>query len=222
LDSLEKFEREVLSLVAQRKADKIKIAWQLSVQAARSKFNSHYVMVQSDGVPMNNPEERLVAELETIGVRYLSRQSTTQVKRVGSPARFLAELIQQPSSRVRTALIAALLAQPDLSRSIPAALKRLDPDDQLTLKLLYTASVALQKKHADHLRLFLADHWQWLPDLYSAELGLAVNQSPDNFLHDLGATHREQTGVVLNWTGTYESVVHHLLHRWELEKQWKS
>ena len=171
---------------------------------------------------MNNPEERLVAELETIGVRYLSRQSTIQVKRVGSPARFLAELIQQPSSRVRTALIAALLARPDLSRSIPAALKRLNPDDQLTLKLLYTASVSLQKKHADRLRLFLADRWQWLPDLYSVELGLAVNQPPDNFLHALGATHREQTGVVLNWAGTYESVVHHLLHRWELEKQWKS
>ena len=41
-------EREVLSLVAQRKADKIKITWQFSVQAARSKLNSHYVKVQSD------------------------------------------------------------------------------------------------------------------------------------------------------------------------------
>jgi hypothetical protein len=41
-------EREVLSLVAQRKADKIKITWQFSVQAARAKLNSHYVKVQSD------------------------------------------------------------------------------------------------------------------------------------------------------------------------------
>jgi hypothetical protein len=44
----EMLEREVLSLVAQRKADKIKITWQFSVQAARSKLNSHYVKVQSD------------------------------------------------------------------------------------------------------------------------------------------------------------------------------
>lgn len=48
IPSLDLLEREVLSLVAQRKADKIKITWQFSVQAARSKLNSHYVKVQSD------------------------------------------------------------------------------------------------------------------------------------------------------------------------------
>ena len=44
----EQLEREILSLVAQRKADKVKITWQFSVQSARSKLNSHYVKVQSD------------------------------------------------------------------------------------------------------------------------------------------------------------------------------
>jgi hypothetical protein len=39
----ELLEREVLSLVAQRKADNIKITWQFSVQSSRSKLNSHYV-----------------------------------------------------------------------------------------------------------------------------------------------------------------------------------
>ena len=48
IPSQELLEREVLSLVAQRKADKIKITWQFSVQSARSKLNSHYVQVQSD------------------------------------------------------------------------------------------------------------------------------------------------------------------------------
>lgn len=48
IPSQDLLEREVLSLVAQRKVDKIKIAWQFSVQAARSKLNSHYVKVQSD------------------------------------------------------------------------------------------------------------------------------------------------------------------------------
>jgi hypothetical protein len=48
IPSQELLEREVLSLVAQRKADKTKITWQFSVQAARSKLNSHYVKVQSD------------------------------------------------------------------------------------------------------------------------------------------------------------------------------
>lgn len=48
IPSQELLEQEVLSLVAQRKADKIKITWQFSVQSARSKLNSHYVKVQSD------------------------------------------------------------------------------------------------------------------------------------------------------------------------------
>jgi len=48
IPSQDLLEREVLSLVAQRKADKTKITWQFSVQAARSKLNSHYVKVQSD------------------------------------------------------------------------------------------------------------------------------------------------------------------------------
>jgi len=46
----EQLEREVLALVNQRKADKIKITWQFSVQSARSKLNSHYVKVHSDNL----------------------------------------------------------------------------------------------------------------------------------------------------------------------------
>lgn len=46
----EQLEREILSLVAQRKADKIKITWQFSVKSARSKLNSHYVKVLSDNL----------------------------------------------------------------------------------------------------------------------------------------------------------------------------
>jgi hypothetical protein len=169
---------------------------------------------------MNVREERLVAELDTLGVRYLSRQASLQVKQVRSPARFLADLIQQPSSRVRTAFIAVLLAKPDLARAVPTALARLKPKEQLTLKLLFTAAVLLQKKYADQLRLFLGERWQWLPDLYSTEFGLDAGKSPTELLKALGADHRRLTGITLNWTGTYENVAHHLLHRWEVEQQW--
>jgi len=44
----ERLKNEILSLVAQRKENKIKINWQFSVQSARSKLNSHYVKVLSD------------------------------------------------------------------------------------------------------------------------------------------------------------------------------
>lgn len=169
---------------------------------------------------MNIREERLVAELETLGVRYLSRQSAVQVRRVRPPVRFLTDLIRQPNSRVRTALIAVLLAHPELAQDIPTTLERLRPNEQLTLKLLYTAAVILQKKHAKRLHLFLANRWRWLPDLYSAELGLVISQPPDELLHALGTAHRQLTGIVLNWTGTYENVAHHLLQRWEMERQW--
>ena len=48
IPSKERLEHEILSLVTQRRANKVKITWQFSVQSARSKLNSHYVKVQSD------------------------------------------------------------------------------------------------------------------------------------------------------------------------------
>jgi hypothetical protein len=50
IPTLEQPEREVLALVAQRKAQGIKIVWQFSVQSARSKLNSHDVKVQPDNL----------------------------------------------------------------------------------------------------------------------------------------------------------------------------
>lgn len=44
---LDQLERAVLAIVADRKAKKTKITWQFSIQAARSKLNSHYVKVHS-------------------------------------------------------------------------------------------------------------------------------------------------------------------------------
>ena len=48
IPTLEQLEQEGLALVEQRKAEKIKITWQFSMQSARSKLNSQYVKVQSD------------------------------------------------------------------------------------------------------------------------------------------------------------------------------
>jgi len=169
---------------------------------------------------MEYHEERLVADLGTLGVRYLSRQTAVPGKPVRFPGRFLADLIRQPSSRVRMAFIAVLLAQPNLAGSVPAALKRLNPAEQLTLKLLYTAAVALQQKYAGRLQDFLESRWRWLPDQYSAELGLEAGQTPEARLRALGNIHRQLTGSFLNWAGTYENVAYHLLHRWEKERLW--
>ena len=41
-------------------------------------------------------EEQLVAEIEKMGIRYLSRQTGYQAKRVRTPQRLLADLLRQP------------------------------------------------------------------------------------------------------------------------------
>jgi len=165
-------------------------------------------------------EEKLVAELGLLGIRYLSRQSLYQPRRVRRPEVLLADLMRQPSARVRTAVIPVLLAYPDYARAVPAAVKRLQPPERLALRLFYTAALLLQQEYADQLRAFVAARWRPLPDLFSGEFGLPPEGPPRERLALLGGVHRERTGAMLNWTGTYDNAARHLLRRWELERQW--
>ena len=48
IPSMVQLEREVLALISERDSKKIKINWQFSIQAARTKLNSHYVAVHDD------------------------------------------------------------------------------------------------------------------------------------------------------------------------------
>jgi len=48
IPTIEKLEREILAIVADRKAKQTPITWQFSIQSARSKLNSHYVKVHSE------------------------------------------------------------------------------------------------------------------------------------------------------------------------------
>jgi hypothetical protein len=50
IPTIEQLERQVLAIVADRKAKQIPITWQFSLQSARTKLNSHYVKVQSDNL----------------------------------------------------------------------------------------------------------------------------------------------------------------------------
>ena len=165
-------------------------------------------------------EEKLVAALDLVGVRYLSRQTLYQATGVRPPASLLADLIRQPSARVRLAVIAVLLAHPEYAESIPAALMRLSPPEQLTLRLLYMAACLTQRENADRLQRFVADGWRWLPELFSAELGLPAEGTPHERLAILGEAHWRLTGTAVNWAGTYRNVAERLLRRWELEQVW--
>jgi hypothetical protein len=66
----------------------------------------------------------------------------------------LADLVRQPSGRVRAAVIAVFLSHPEYADAVLAALMR------LTLQSFYLAAVLLQQEHAPRLRPFLASRWR--------------------------------------------------------------
>jgi hypothetical protein len=141
-------------------------------------------------------EERLVAELAQLGVNYLSRQAVVPtIPRL--PRIILAELVRQPSSRVRTALISLLLVNPQYASKIPAALKRLGGGDSLTLKLFYSAAVFLQQKYAILINKFSRSPWIELPDLFSSELAIRGETLQERLIA-LGDLHMRLTSVQLN------------------------
>jgi hypothetical protein len=163
-------------------------------------------------------EERLVAELELLGIRYLSRHSSGQAEGIRPPDVLLADLVQQPSARVRAAVIAVLLAHPEYAGAMPSALRRLHTTERLTLRLFYTAAALLQQEYAERLKQFVV--YQQLPEQFAADLGLPPAMSPRERLAALGKRHRQETQVNVNWVGTYENVVRRLLRSWELESKW--
>ena len=166
----------------------------------------------------DHSEEQLVAELELLGIRYLSRQTSEQAERVRPPAALLADLVGQPSGRVRAAVIAVLLARPHYAEAIPDALERLPPVERQTLLFFYTAAVLLQQLYAARLRPHVA--WRPLPDQFAVDLNLPPTATALQRLAALGRRHRQRTGIAANWTGTYENVARCLLRSWELEAQW--
>ena len=172
--------------------------------------------------PFTEPteEEKLVAELSLLGIRYLSRQSAYQAQQVRPPERLLADLVRQPHARVRAAVIAVLLAHPEYARSMPAALQRLAHSERLLLQAAYMAAVLLQQEHTDLLRPMLGERWQWLPDLASEALGLPNEGGPRERLRVLDQELRRRTQIRVNWMGTYEQVVQKLLRDWERRNSW--
>jgi hypothetical protein len=165
-------------------------------------------------------EEKLVAELELLGIRYLSRQLPYQAGKVRSPETLLADLVRQPSARVRAAVIAVLLAHPEYAEAVPAALGKLQSSERLILQGFYMAAVLLQQEHVHRLQPLLAARWRWLPDLFSTEWGLPADGTPRGRLAALAREHRRRSQVTVNWVGTYEQVARQLLRQWKVQTQW--
>ncbi len=166
-------------------------------------------------------EEQIVAELETVGVRYLSRRTDQKVKNKRPSYRLLADLVCQPSSRVRLATIALLLAQPSYAQFVPAALEILPPERQFLLMVLYSAAVFLQQVYRRSIEKYLGQRWSLLPDIFSTELNIPHDLSPQQRLAALGRLYRSHSGIDLNWSGTFDNAARHWLRQVELERQWQ-
>ena len=165
-------------------------------------------------------EEAMVAELEQLGVCYLSRQTPSQPWLFHLPDEILAALVRQSNSRIRNAIIAVFLVHPEYGQSVPAALHKCRGECRWMLKIYYTAACFLQQKYREELYKYLQPNWLDLPDCYSAEFIPALYKSAEQNLKLLGMEHQLRSGKIANWSGTYDQVARHLLHQLELETQW--
>lgn len=165
-------------------------------------------------------EDQLVAELRQLGITYLSNRKIDNLKKRRSPARLLADTVCQPSSRVRTAVIALFLLHPDYSEFVTLTSELLNTNQYMLLKLFYTAAVYLQRLYQSELVSIVGSNWQWLPDLFGVELGITSGLLPQDAIIRIGLRHQELTQTLTNWSGTYKNTIDHLLRYKQLEALW--
>ncbi len=161
----------------------------------------------------------LTAELQAHGLQYLvGPQAAPSSPRV-TIEELLVGLARQQDARLRSALIPLFLQQPHVGEVVSLIMKQLRPQDQMTLKVYYTAAVILQNELEQKLREHIM-HWRPLPDHYSEELGVDCNASIDTRLQQLGARHAQLTGLTANWPGTYRHAAKRLIRRLQQEARW--
>lgn len=165
-------------------------------------------------------EDQIVAELHQLGITYLSNRLTSPLNSLRSPEHLLADTICQPSSRVRTAVIALFLLHPGYAAFVPTALGLLNENQRQLLKLFYTAAVHLQHLYQRDLISITSSGWIWLPNLFGEDLGISSTFSPQDAIQQLGFRHQEITHSLTNWSGTYKNAVHHLIQYKQREAQW--
>jgi hypothetical protein len=155
-------------------------------------------------------EEQVVAELSRLGIDYLSRISDEVAQQPRPVWMLLADIVRQPSSRVRTALIALLLEHPEVATAIPVAVKKVYAKNRTTLKYFYTAAFLLQKINAKTLMNKQGKNFQWLPNYFEDELKIKSDIDPEQSLLMLCKKQQEVTGSAINWAGTYKNILVHV------------
>ncbi len=176
--------------------------------------------MNAPGIPGITEEDLLVVDLSLLGITYLSNRIPQLSNPLHTPAQILAHCVRQPSSRVRTAVIALFLLHPEFSNELPASLLLLDEEQRQLLSIFYTSAVYLQRLYQDQLLLIMPDGWMWLPNYFGPDFGILPDTPPREAIQQLGKKHQLITRSGTNWAGTYENAALHLLRYKQREQQW--
>lgn len=160
----------------------------------------------------------LVDALNTIGVLFL-RGGLGSHREMGSDT-LLAALAASLEARLRLALIPLLLAHPEFSEDVDAALQSLSSEAAIVLRCYYTAAHWLQAKYRTRIGSLFGDQ-PALPDLFGDELGLVGQSRPDIALRSLALCQQKLSGREINWLGTYEHAAQNWLRFMEYEDRWQ-
>ena len=164
-------------------------------------------------------EAALAAELERLGLRFVTSSAEDVLPSALSPEDLIAALASSKEARLRMALIPLLIAHPEYSRFVWQVSQELVGQAQITLVCYYTATVLLQRKYAQRL-LRLGLEASELPDIFGHSLALPLNNSADDLLMRLAEQQARLSGRPLNWYGTYEHAMERFIRHRELEATW--
>lgn len=139
--------------------------------------------------------DQLANALHALGVNFIMAGSGDDRSLHKRPADLIAALAKSDEARLRLSLIPLFLEHPEYASCVRAAAKKLDSSAQLTLQCYYSAAVWLTKKYQLSISL---------PDQFSKDLNLTPVDDPDENLRMLATRHKERSGSLTNWLGTYE------------------
>lgn len=162
---------------------------------------------------------QLAAELNHLGVHFVTGSTTDAPLPAAKPETLLAELAASPEARLRLALIPLFLRHPEYARYAPEAARRLVLPTRILFQCYYTAAVLLQQKYAARLTI-LFDRQKPLPNLFSGDLGVPISGHPDEQLKALAQRQAILSGDYINWYGTYEHAAKQFLAHFEWRLSW--
>lgn len=161
------------------------------------------------------PNEILAAELERLGVRFVTTQSDEPSPYPPlSRQELIRGLAMSGEARLQMALIPLLIVRPAYAQAVAQVATGLTGPSRVTLVCYYTAARLLQRTYDERLD-FLNPKCAPLPDLFGTELNLPETGSAEAMLQRLAQRHADLSGRRLNWYGTYHHAVSGILRQSE-------